>query len=67
MRKKTMQYIFIIFILGTIINGCGKKSEKVEKSENGITIGCDIGCSPLVNDLIKDFNLDLLHHLHHHF
>ena len=58
MRKKIMYYIVTILIVGNIINGCGKKDNKDEKSNKDITIGFDIGCSPLVNDLIKDFNLN---------
>ena len=57
MRRKAIYSILIILVLGSMICGCGKKNNK-EKGEKDITIGCDTGCSPLVIDLLKDFNLN---------
>jgi len=57
MKKKALYYLLIIIVLGSMICGCSKKNGK-EKVEKDMTIGCDIGCSPLVIDLLKDFNLN---------
>ena len=58
MRKTIIYYILVIILLGTLISGCNKKGDKGDSNKKNIIIGCDIGCSPLVNDLIKDFSLN---------
>ena len=58
MKKKIVYCLFAILVFGIIINGCGKKNDKSEKGNKDITIGSNIECSPFVNDLIKDFNLN---------
>jgi len=57
MKKKLINSILLVLLLSLSFTACSKK-ESGEKKPKEITIACDYGFQPLIDDLVKDYNLN---------
>ena len=57
MKNKLINSVLLVLFLSLSFTACSKK-ESGEKKPKEITIACDFSVVPLVDDLVKDYNLN---------
>ena len=60
MKKKILKILWIVFSITIIMlsAGCKKDTETEEKPPKSIKIICEDTVFPMVNDLVRDYNLN---------